>query len=145
MCIRDRYETEFSGGPFSACYGRNFDKNTTSTGSYKEVKRSVKTTTEAPSLSCSGTTSEGYCWHKGELGESCTEVCAGYGGNLQDCGEDDPSGCPVCRYWYPGDACTIGGEITTVPHYDGSCRRGWAIAGDCHATGTVERFCVCCE
>ena len=152
------YEAEFSGGPFSTCYGRNFDKNTTSTGSYKEVKRSVRTITEAPSLSCGGeiTTFDGFCWYEGGAGQSCEVVCSSRGGNVGECRENDNSSCDLCKIFHPFLGNCGGFSQPTAPFYHSdylgfeicAYRQPDAENSECWQADELDgeqRFCACCQ
>ncbi len=154
------YEAEFSGGPFSTCYGRSFDKNTTSTGSYKEVKRSIRTTTEAPYLSCDGatTTFDGFCWYEGEAGQSCETICSFHDGNVGECRENDNSNCDLCKIFHPFVGSCGGFSEHTAPFYHSDylglgseiCAYRQPDAGnsECWQVDVIpgeQRFCACCQ
>jgi hypothetical protein len=115
-------------------------------------------------VTCNGTLIAGFCWYKGNLGQSCDQVCAPHGGvNLAGTRDyagsnGTPQNCAnVAAVLEPG-VTSYGTYLYNVPLCDGATNWGFA----CHIvpslnttyrceyptktdTGfmTVERICAC--
>ena len=102
---------------------------------------------------CSGWWDGTYCWHEGEMGQSCSTVCVPFGGtfyendpvSLGQCDwVNDETNCATCLHFNSGAVCT-GSNMHYGPYYyNNKCYHDPGGSASCVYSATFyTRQCAC--